>query len=344
NNTTTQQDMINFLTQQTGLTIHQSNISRLLKREGITYKKLTYHYTQLDEEKAKAFNEEIKPLLAEYPFIALDECSFYPKLDPRFGYSLKGSRAIAKRPGHKGKHYTLLFAIKINPIGNQKNYLLLDNAKIHKAPKKRIKAKLPSIGEQLAEKNIEARFITAYAPMLNPTELVFCLLRQQTEKQRPRNYEELKNAIEGVVEMLNQKDLRKFFAQNNEKERISALEVAKYLLSLDPKRKYFILERMKGEEDMPRKGDFRLNKMLHMCQIFHCAKYGKPLFEEKLEAFRHGAVIHKVHENFKEFYNSLQEPIIDLTSEKKDFIEKIYCYFKEFDDLTLRDFSHDDPA
>jgi hypothetical protein len=82
-----------------------------LKRIGITHKKLTYHYTQLDEEKAKLFNEEIKLLLPKYSFIALDECSFYPNQDPRFGYSLKGSRAVAKKPGHKGKHYTLLFAI-----------------------------------------------------------------------------------------------------------------------------------------------------------------------------------------------------------------------------------------
>jgi hypothetical protein len=103
--------MINFLTQQIGLTLHQSNMSRLLKKEGITRKKLTYHYTQMDEEKAKAFNEEIKPLLNEYYFIALDECSFYPNIDPRFGYSLSGERAIAKKPSHKGKHYTLLFAI-----------------------------------------------------------------------------------------------------------------------------------------------------------------------------------------------------------------------------------------
>jgi hypothetical protein len=50
-------------------------------------------------------------LLDNVPFIALDECSFYPNLDPKFGYSLKGDRAIAKRPSYKGKHYTLLFAI-----------------------------------------------------------------------------------------------------------------------------------------------------------------------------------------------------------------------------------------
>jgi hypothetical protein len=78
-------------------------------------------------------------------------------------------------------------------------------------PTKRAEANLPSVEEQLARKNMKAMFITAYAPMLNATELVFCLLRQQTEKQRPRNFEEMELAIKKVVELLNTKDLSKFF-------------------------------------------------------------------------------------------------------------------------------------
>jgi cupin superfamily acireductone dioxygenase involved in methionine salvage len=111
--------MSDYIFKETGQSISQQTVSRILRKCDITYKKLTYHYIQLDEEKAKAFNEEIKFLLTEYPFIALDECSFYPNQDPRFGYSLKGERAVAKRPGHKGKHYTLLFAIsnlKVNGV------------------------------------------------------------------------------------------------------------------------------------------------------------------------------------------------------------------------------------
>jgi len=103
--------MAEYVSKETGQSISQQTISRILRKHKITYKKLTYHYTQLDEEKAKAFNEEIKPLLETNPFIAIDECSFYPNLNPRFGYSLKGERAVSKKPGHKGKHYTLLFAI-----------------------------------------------------------------------------------------------------------------------------------------------------------------------------------------------------------------------------------------
>jgi len=49
--------------------------------------------------------------------------------------------------------------------------------------------------------------MTAYAPMLNPTELCFNLLKQQTDKTKMRNHEEMKNSITKAIELLNQKDL-----------------------------------------------------------------------------------------------------------------------------------------
>jgi hypothetical protein len=55
----------------------------------------------------------------------------------------------------------------------------------------------------------------------------------------------------------------------------SVLDVAQYLLSLDPKRKYFT----------KRYGNFRLNSLLHISQILHYTKYGKPLFYEDMLAY-----------------------------------------------------------
>ena len=229
-----------MVSKETGQEITQKKVSYILrKRLNYTYKKLTYHYIQLNEEKAKAFNEEIKPLLNEYPFIALDECSFYPNLDPRFGYSLKGERAVSKKPSNQGEHYTLLLVVSnskkdgvidwklvkgsvdwkifyyflegINLVGNKKNILLMDNARIHIASRKRREAGLPTVKEQMAKKNIEVRFITPYAPMINPAELSFNKLRRNTERQRTRNYEGMKSAIEKAVKKLNKQDLSKDF-------------------------------------------------------------------------------------------------------------------------------------
>ena len=87
----------------------------------------------------------------------------------------------------------------------------MDNARIHTAFNKRSEKKLPTTEKQMLKKNIEVRFITTYAPMLNPVELCFNFLRRQVEKNRPRNEKELKEAIEKVIELLNQKDLSKYF-------------------------------------------------------------------------------------------------------------------------------------
>ena len=236
NTTKTQQEITDYICKKLNISISRPSITILLKKLDITRKKLTNHYNQLDEAKAKEFNEEIKPLLTEYPIIAVDECGFYTNQDPRFGYSLKGERAIARKPSSQGKRYTLLFAIsnhgviywelvegkvnwkvfydfseKINPIGDKKNILLIDNARIHIAFRKRKEAGLPTFKEQMAKKNIKVLYITPYAPMLNVAELCFNLLRQQTEKQKPRSYEEMREAIEKVVELLNTKDLSKYF-------------------------------------------------------------------------------------------------------------------------------------
>jgi len=111
NTTKTQQEITDYICKKLNISISRPSITILLKKLDITRKKLTNHYNQLDEAKAKEFNEEIKPLLTEYPIIAVDECGFYTNQDPRFGYSLKGERAIARKPSSQGKRYTLLFAI-----------------------------------------------------------------------------------------------------------------------------------------------------------------------------------------------------------------------------------------
>lgn len=64
----------------------------------------------------------------------------------------------------------------------------------------------------------------------------------------------------------------------NQETNTSALDIAQYLLSLDPKRKYFT----------KKYGNFRLNSLLHICQILYCAKYGKALFKEPLLAYPPG--------------------------------------------------------
>src|SRR5207253_10273489 len=81
---------------------------------------------------------------------------------------------------------------------------------------------------------------------------------------------------------------------------ISATEVAKLLLSYDPEREYFCEEKIISlEEDgtEPTQGNFRINKMLHICQMLHYAKYDQPLFKEELRAYARGAIVYPIYKN-----------------------------------------------
>jgi uncharacterized phage-associated protein len=121
-------------------------------------------------------------------------------------------------------------------------------------------------------------------------------------------------------------------------------------MSFDPNREYFgdgKMSSMVEEEgyEPPTIGNFRLNKMLHICQILHYAKYGEPLFLEDLRAYYHGAIVYPIYRDFFSFYR--QTPVakeISLEKEKKNLVSKTYYYFKNYSDDYLETFSHDDPA
>jgi transposase len=171
--------------------------------------------------------------------LALDECSFRLNEVPRYGYSLKGSRAISQKPGKRGSTYTLILCIqntdkqgvinyeliegsaksqsfhdfltRINLSDEAKHYLIMDNARIHVAKKSCEDLGLPTVKEFLISRNIQLNYLPPYTPELNPVELCFNFLRQQIEKNKPRTYEELKLAIDKIIDILNQKDLTQYF-------------------------------------------------------------------------------------------------------------------------------------
>ena len=128
----------------------------------------------------------------------------------------------------------------------------------------------------------------------------------------------------------------------------SAIEVARLLLSYDPQRKYFKEGKMtsRSEADNPPIiGNFRLNKMLHICYMLYYSKYGKPLFWENLRAYPRGAIVYKVLMNFIQLSREKLSPEQILIKEKdKKFISQTYYYFKNNSDQELEDFSHDDIA
>src|SRR4051795_9296725 len=96
-----------------------------------------------------------------------------------------------------------------------------------------------------------------------------------------------------------------------DKGKYSAVEIAKLLLSYDSKRKYFKKGKMTSrseETNPPTIGNFRLNKMLHICFMLYYSKYSKPLFQESLRAYPRGAIVYIVFKNFFNLFREELEP------------------------------------
>jgi len=236
----TQQEVADRIFQETGQKVSQPTVSRYLKRRKVTYKKINYHYAeQLNHpEKIAKFIEKI-PFLSKSPVLAIDECSFHLNEVPRYSYAEKGKRANHRKPSKKGDNHTLILCIQnmkgrgvikwelikdgmktedfhkfifnLNLPSKEKYFLLLDNLKVHRATKSCQKLGLSTIGELMVNKNIEPEYLPPYTPELNPVELCFNFLRNNTEKKKPRTTEELRESISKAIELLNQQDLSKHF-------------------------------------------------------------------------------------------------------------------------------------
>ncbi|CAG8600088.1 7574_t:CDS:2, partial [Ambispora gerdemannii] len=207
NNTKTQQEVSDYLFKETGIMISQQIISYTLKKHKITRKKITYHYYERSDKRIEEFKQEVKSLL-NLPIYALDECSFRLGESPRYGYSQKGKRAASQRMGKRSISYTLILCIqnvKRNGVfgyeliesgaKSKENYLMMDNARVHRATKSCQKLGLSTIRELLTSKRVEPKYLPPYTPELNPTELCFNFLRQQIEKHKPKAKRDLELAI-----------------------------------------------------------------------------------------------------------------------------------------------------
>jgi len=132
---------------------------------------------------------------------------------------------------------------------------------------------------------------------------------------------------------------------NENNQPVSAVEIAKLLLSFDEEREYFRKQEAEEEKFDTYIGNFRLNKMLHICYMLYYSKYGEPLFYEELRAYPHGAIIYPVFKNFPSLHEQiLKTAEINLAEKIKSFVDKVFRYFKNYHDKDLETFSHDDIA
>jgi uncharacterized phage-associated protein len=132
----------------------------------------------------------------------------------------------------------------------------------------------------------------------------------------------------------------------NKKQEVTALQVAKYFLSLDHNHKYFVTGKMPKISGIaiPTIGNFRLNKLLHISQILYCAKEGRYLFSDPLMAFEHGGIVYDIYRQFHFLVKQPDDKNSQLSPSIKSFLDKIFHYFYNYRNEELEEFAHSDLA
>jgi transposase len=164
--------------------------------------------------------------------ICFDEVGFQLEMDPKKGWSRKGTRCLIKKSKGGRTNYTGSFLISVYGIENWKikkgsvkgddlleffdqtnkdtiknKTLVLDNARSHH--RKDVKEKLNKLG-------IVGKWLPPYSPELNPIEEVFSWLKTRLRRMRIRKEDELKNGIEVLVKELNKKGVLERFKHSYE--------------------------------------------------------------------------------------------------------------------------------
>ncbi len=116
------------------------------------------------------------------------------------------------------------------------------------------------------------------------------------------------------------------------------------MLSAKDVAKFFIKKGSDEDDDVT---NLKLQKLLYYAQGFHLAFFGRPLFEEDIEAWTHGPVVPEIYHQYKaygkEAIGDIDEDIMEkLTDEQIDFLYEIWSVFGQYSAWKLRNMTHDE--
>ena len=89
--------------------------------------------------------------------------------------------------------------------------------------------------------------------------------------------------------------------------------------------------------------NLKLQKLLYYAQGLYLAKYGRPLFPERIEAWTHGPVVPRVYHHFKEHgFGSIPKPANcpELSKRVQRFLTTVFRVYGQYSAWKLRDFTH----
>lgn len=202
-----QEEIKYWLLTKRGKTIDRSNISRLIKREGWSKKKMQLMNIRRDDDLREAYRNSLRRFTAE-DLVFLDESLFNEKTGWRHkAYAPIGSSARYSLNLSRGKTWAILPAYTVNGYlpctgvkegyyntelfidwlrqrlfpalreryGDRTMVIILDNASVHCDP---------TVAELIEDEGHVVQYLPPYSPDYNPIELTFSVLKSWIK----RNY------------------------------------------------------------------------------------------------------------------------------------------------------------
>lgn len=117
---------------------------------------------------------------------------------------------------------------------------------------------------------------------------------------------------------------------------LSCFDVADYFLSLT------------DEEAGDLISNLKLQKLVYYAQGFNLALYGKPLFNETIEAWEHGPVVPELYHKYKEYGSCTIPTPKDIDFDKfdkktRELLDEVYEVYGQYSAWKLRNLSHNEP-
>ena len=117
---------------------------------------------------------------------------------------------------------------------------------------------------------------------------------------------------------------------------LTCFQVAEYFLSL--------VDEDAGELI----SNLKLQKLVYYAQGFHLALYDRPLFEEEIQAWKHGPVVPVLYHKYKQYgADAIPKPVnMDFSvfdDEVRKFLDEVYQVYGQYSAWKLRDMTHEEP-
>lgn len=109
--------------------------------------------------------------------------------------------------------------------------------------------------------------------------------------------------------------------------------------------KYFLAQSSEDAGDLI--SNLKLQKLVYYAQGFCLALNGRPLFEERIEAWLHGPVVPELYHQYKDCGSGhIPHPKgFDLdvfTTEERELLDEVYEFYGQYSAWRLRQLTHDE--